>query len=355
MTEALTTTKAATDGRQELAPFIRNIKPRRPMYGHIKIGGVGAEKTAKSGNKYRQPVKYDGFKITTLARGDDENLVMDTEMHTLLEAFQDPDGKLRKLPIIFLSNDPSEVLKTKYVQYAGKKALCEGDGVNANERVGDTKEWKQRLCACGKEVRGYKPGDKQPCNQPCKISLDLFCDIDVKGAPGGAYRFHTSSIFSTIEMTGCLREIYDATYGVLLNMPFWLILKNGTSEDGYPFVYVSLKPRISWKELSDTAVKQLKIVGSRVDEVDKLKKATLMLTSGAFDYPDDIMEAEFYPIVEPEVVIDLSNMDEVDVATVETPTPKAKPKKKPPKAEAPDTDAPSDTDSPDDTDAPKLF
>ena len=104
------------------------LQPRIVELGKIKIGGLGDEKKAASGNPYRVPVKFDHFKIVTLYRGDDGKLVEDTSLMPSLALEADPDGKLRRLPITFLSNDLSEILQVSYLWYAGQKLGAKSDG-----------------------------------------------------------------------------------------------------------------------------------------------------------------------------------------------------------------------------------
>ncbi len=101
--------------------------------GKLKCGGLGEERTGDNGNKYRLPVRYDHWEITTLIRGADGRLTVDTDLMESLKPHCDASGKLTRIPIACLSNDLSEILMARYVSYDGKRTQAASDGITITE------------------------------------------------------------------------------------------------------------------------------------------------------------------------------------------------------------------------------
>src|SRR5579859_4243874 len=113
--------------RPQRPSTIRNLLPRLPERGHVKIGGLGETRKSRSGNDYQLPVKYSAFKITTLERGPDGNFVMDKALHDKLGLGDEPT----EIPIRLLYDDIDLSFQTRYAAYQGKNLWCSGDGVEA--------------------------------------------------------------------------------------------------------------------------------------------------------------------------------------------------------------------------------
>lgn len=196
------------------------LQPRVVELGKIKLGGLGEERTAKSGEKYRQPVKYDHFRIVTLYRGDDGKLVEDDSLMDALKDYADKDGKLRRLPISFLSNDLAEILQTQFLWYAGKSLGGRSDGETltwfndpkTNKRLADplTEPWTPE-----------HEKDKR-----WKKHTTLNCVIAAPQARwGGVYKLRTTSVITGDQLYGSLLLLASLTGGILRGLPVRLVVR----------------------------------------------------------------------------------------------------------------------------------
>lgn len=220
------------------------LTPRICELGKIKIGGKEQrERTTASGAKWRAPEKHDHFTVTTMHRAPNGDMVADQAlMAKLVERYGDPDGKLRQIPIAFLSDDPEDVLQSRWVAYAGKTlmAKCE-DGKTLWEYVDPkTKRphaepkalaWKDEYADL-KDARGASA---------FKLHSTLACVIAAEDARwGGVYRFRTTSRISGDQLYGSILQIKELTRGVLRGMPLRLVVRPiQVAPDGKPTtVYV---------------------------------------------------------------------------------------------------------------------
>lgn len=199
------------------------LAPRVCELGKIKIGGLGDERTGKSGGKYRMPVKYDEFRITTLNRGPDGLLVEDSALMAALP--KDADGKLRTLPVSLLSNDLEEVMQASYLWYNGKRLAGKSDGETLTVHFDHEKgTW---------------------LDKPKVVPWDAkYADIKVKGVPlfklhctlnvviasqiarfGGLYKFRTTSRITSDQLYGSLVQLRQLTGGVLRGLPLQLVVR----------------------------------------------------------------------------------------------------------------------------------
>lgn len=202
-------------------------KPRLVELGKIKIGGLGEARTAKGGGSYRMPVKFDHFRVTTMNRDEDGDLVMDAELMRALHAEHgDSDGQLRQIPISLLSNDPDDIMLTRWVWYNGKRCAASSDGktltVHYDRKTSkwldepNTLEWNQEW-ADAKDAKN---------NPLFKLHSTLHCAIRSTCARwGGVYKFRTTSRISFDGLFSTLMHISSLTGGVLIGMPLFLVLR----------------------------------------------------------------------------------------------------------------------------------
>lgn len=198
-------------------------KPRLVELGKIKIGGLGAERTAASGNKYRVPQKQDHFTITTLQRLPNGDLMPDKAlMDSLIAEHGDADGKLRQIPIRLLSDDIEDVLQVAYCFYGKKSCGARSDGKTVTWYI---------------HPETFKPLE-EPFEEPFtpehlerrfrdapmfKLHSVFNCVIAAKDSRwGGVYKFRTTSVVSFKQLYSSLVHIGQLTGGVLINMPLML-------------------------------------------------------------------------------------------------------------------------------------
>src|SRR5215472_5520100 len=101
---------------------IRNLIPRLPERGKIKIGMKGDMITSSRGNDFQPPMKLDHFLVTTLERGQDGNFLIDEEFHRRFG----PEPK--EIPIRLLYDDVNLNFLTRYACFLGRTLWCSGDG-----------------------------------------------------------------------------------------------------------------------------------------------------------------------------------------------------------------------------------
>lgn len=192
--------------------------------GFIKIGGLGEERKGAKG-PWRAPIKLNHFIITKTVRGDDTNLIRDTErMQALKEAgWADPDGQLRELPIQLHSDNLDEVFPTNLAYYAGKSLLCRGDGHDA-QRYSTDKEGNRTGpitvgCPCEHSVLVNPKGK-------CKPNGSLHCSLRLPGlgSIGSLFRWRTTSQISISRMMGSLLQVQEMV-GSLKAVPLVLVLE----------------------------------------------------------------------------------------------------------------------------------
>lgn len=261
------------------------LQPRLAEIGKIKVGGVGKELKAKSGNKYRQPTKFGHFVVTTTERDQSGNFKPDTEvMKTLGE-------KPRELSIRLLFDSIEMNLQTEFAMYHGKKKACSGDGEKA-----------KRLKFNGKEITDIEE-DIECLNfkcslfkeKKCKVSSRLFCMIPQCMSIGGIHVFRTHSSNAAAAMTGALRLFKENTNGILQGLPLKLkMVKKQTEEHGeVDFVTIVLDglEMMGMRKQAALELVNRRELGVNIEQYEAHARASGMLID--HDKPEDV-EEEFY-------------------------------------------------------------
>lgn len=194
---------------------IKGIKPVLAEAGKIKIGGLGPEVTSRKGNKFRPPVKYDQFLITTTQRNKDGDLIPDER---LMKKLRNGHDKLRQIPIMLHSDDIEEVFPTCYAAYRGQQLFCRGDGEKATR-------WVFR--------DGKRTGDTQKMACPCPLldqkkckphgTLNCMIRADKLAVAGAVHKWRTTSWNSIRRMLASLQQI-KMLFGTLRGVPLRLKL-----------------------------------------------------------------------------------------------------------------------------------
>ena len=276
---------------------IKNLNKRLVETHKIKIGGHGAEKTARSGNKYRPPVKFDHFVVTGLDKDKNDNFIQDP---AIMEQLGD---KPKVLDIMLLSDDPDKNFMTAYQLYQGKTCACRGDGEIAN-RI-KTKDDKGKLLdppiyhdvVCNTETCEFM------LSGACKPSGILSCMIPQSAKIGGVAKFRTHSWNTIINIMSSLDTIRLITGGVLFGIPLKMeLIEKQTEKHGkvkvVNIVYAGDTQKL---QLEASEQKQLRLQGS----VDMRKQNQLIDNSHILedhDSPEDV-EDEFYNTQETETEV----------------------------------------------------
>ena len=189
--------------------------PRLAAMGKIKIGGKGEERTSKSGGKYRLPVKYSHFVITSKERGADGNFRPDADLMRGI----DPSGKPTEIAIILMYDNIDKNFPHRLACFDGQQLWCQGDGIDAYRR--NNGGWAARKCPC--ELLKTADGNKK-----CKPNGNLA--VVIKDAPqvGAIYEYTTTSWETVRNIVSSLMHIQTITGGILAGIPLALVMYPST-------------------------------------------------------------------------------------------------------------------------------
>jgi len=322
-----------------------DLQPRLAEAGKIKIGGKGEEREAKSGKKYRLPVKYDHFKITTLERDGKGNFKIDPQLHQII------GDEPRELDIALLHNDPKINFPCRYALYVGARCWCQGDGVAAERRDkdkdgGPLETWHEEKCPCEYLSKGNGSKKKYTCKPHGVLSVMLL----QKASLGAVYKFRTTGWNSVAQILGSMQSILEKTGGLLAGIPLKLKIQPKTAavQDLTTTIYVVYidTPEGGLPKLLELAREVSQQRRLAYEDVARLNRVLLAPPEGETDA--DIAE-EFYPENDGEVIEGTATATEQEPTTDATPKiddlPQAE-EEPPPEEEPPDVGDPPFADDP---------
>ncbi len=275
---------------------IKNLVPRLPERGKIKIGKLGQERQTRDGRgTYRLPQKLDHFTITKTERGQDGNFIRDDQAHA---KFGD---KPTELPVRLLYDDPDLNFPTRYAAYKGRTLWCSGDGETAQRLTEDNKGREQVPCPCERADPAYHGDDK------CKMNGKLSVLLDIPNRPGvgGVWTLRTTSYNTIVGIMSSLQFLRALTGGPLANIPMKLRIqaKEGTTPSGktQKVYFVSIESSGSEEELIErgqqvalhraTAKVSIEHIEERARQALQLAPADVVLPG---DETENVVD-EFYP------------------------------------------------------------
>jgi hypothetical protein len=288
------------------------LKPRLVQIGCIKIGCKGEERAGKNGSTWRMPQKLDHFLLTTMNRGPKGDLMLDQALMGQLagDGFADADGKIRRLPVQVLSNDPGDVMQASYCWYGTRSIGARSDG--------STLTW----------LRGHGPQDwgkllPEPIEEPWlpemvekrdgagnlmfKLHCNFNCVLASKGSRfGGVHRFRTTSRISADQLYGGLMHIAQLTNGILMGLPLQLVVRpmqvnpviNGQSRPSTVYVVHLEIVGDDLQKIQEAALRQAKWqLEARTDTNRALIEYKALLRDPGFESPEEQADiaAEFHP------------------------------------------------------------
>jgi hypothetical protein len=192
--------------------------------GKIKIGCLADKpRNTAGGGVWYPPVALDHFVITTLNRDQSEKLIADAELMESLKPWADKtDGKLRRLPVTFLSNNLKDIMVANYVAYAGKVCQARSDGVTLTEYADGP---KGRLLDRPRELP-HTPENMARWQGAMKLSTTLNAVVQAPATRwGGVYKFRTTSQITAQQLYSTLKQLQAQTAGVLRGLPFNLVIR----------------------------------------------------------------------------------------------------------------------------------
>lgn len=257
--------------------MIKNMHISMFEQGKIKIGEKGEKKRSGTGKEYRESVKLEWFKITTLEKDASDNFVRDEV------AMKGLPDKPTSLPVELLYDDVDLNFPTCYSIYKDGELFCRGDGETA-ERNGKQVVCNPETCKFAQS----KGRDK------CKVGGILSCRLPHLKTLGGVYKFRTHSWNSVSNLLSSMQYLQTLTGGTLAGLPLELRMAKKPTKFGlvnivnlvFPGTQDDLAFAIE-KELSRRM--RLKIDLAKVEE-----RAIRAGVTEDTDDPADI-SAEFYP------------------------------------------------------------
>ena len=265
--------------------MLKGLAITPPILGRIAIGKV------VENNGKRLPQKDDQFTLTSQLQTKDGWIP-----HPLDEALrEDQGGKLRRLPIRLLFNDPDLNLRAEYALFDRQTArpLCVGDGEQCKRR---TREGMETLPCPSPDLCPLAHGGA--CKPYGRLNA-LIGDDD----PLGSFIFRTTG-FNSIRTLAARLAYFQAISGNLLAcLPLELRLRGKSTRQsrGTPIFYVDITLREGWT-LEDTLDEARRLADAReisgFDQAALDQAAKAGFANGAFEEneeePVQIVE-EFYP------------------------------------------------------------
>ncbi|WP_432414821.1 hydrolase or metal-binding protein [Chromohalobacter israelensis] len=265
--------------------MLKGLAITPPILGRITIGKVVEQ------NGKRLPQKDDQFTITSQLQTKDGWIP-----HPLDEQLRsEQEGKLRRLPIRLLFNDPDLNLRAEYALFDRQTArpLCVGDGEQCKRR---TREGMETLPCPAPDACPLAQGGA--CKPYGRLNV-LIGDDD----PLGSFIFRTTG-FNSIRTLAARLAYFKAISGNRLAcMPLELRLRGKSTRQsrGTPIYYVDITLREGWS-LDETLAEAQRLdeqrqhAGFDQRALDKAAKAGM--ANGAFEdsaeESADVVE-EFYP------------------------------------------------------------
>jgi len=279
------------------------LHPRVCELGKIKIGGLGETRTSKNGKVFRLPRKDDHFTITTLVRNVSGDLIKDTDlMHELLQDYGDPDGKLRQLPIVLLSDNIEEVMQCSWVWYGGGKCWARSDGQTVTW-FGDPKTMSHIDQPFEEPWRPEFADLKNPRGDLLfKLHTVFNCVIASKESRwGGVYKLRTTSRITGEQLYGSMLHIGNLTGGYLQGLPMRLVVRPiQVAPDGKPTTVYVVHCELRGPDLLSVQKEALKLVSCRMENVKQLAEYRKLLAAPGHEI-DEVEIAEIQQEFHPEV------------------------------------------------------
>jgi len=272
---------------------IADFTPVLPEIGKIKIGEKGQSRQTSKGKDFQPPKKLDHFKIVSLSRGPDNNLLTDIVVHKTI------GEKPKELDIILPYDDISLNFPTFYAWYSASKCICKGNGRIAFRWDDQKEDYNQIVCD-----PEHCPQFTPPNNNPRLCKANGILSVILVKAPriGGVYKFRTTSMNTIRDIRSSLSFIQHITSGYLAGIPLKLVIKprtvNPKNVKGHILVYtVSIEWKGTMNELLTVTQKSaLARSNARIDLKRMEDTARLALQAAPIESDDEIKEIaeEFY-------------------------------------------------------------
>ena len=251
----------ATSAKQSAHLAVAPSSGRMAPMGYIKTGRRVPNQTT--------PQALDHFLIVEPNRGSDGNYLIDTVlMDSLLKAGHgEHDGKIRRLPILFPTDDLEAIYQQEYVWYLGQKKAGWSDGKNfilwfhPRTKVLLDKPWEGLV----RPEAGDQHEDVANLfnvEQVFKLHTRLNCLIGSTDAKvGGVYRLSTLSKTTADQIPNTLKTIWDMTGGHIRYLPLDLVIRE---QPGCPVVNGKPVPTKNYVCHVEMSLKKVREAGGAV-------------------------------------------------------------------------------------------
>lgn len=265
--------------------MIKGLAITPPVLGRISIGRIVEKKGV------RLPEKDDQFTLTSLMQSSEGWIKhpLDEELRK-----QNPNGKLREIPVTMLFNEPDLNFRAEYTLFdrTNGRPICAGDGVTCRRHTGEGMATlpcpSPNLCALG-------AGGK--CKPYGRLNVNIGEDDSL-----GTFIFRTTGFNSIRTLMARLAYFEAVSGGLLACMPLELKLrgKSTTQSHRAPIYYVDIGIRegITLEEAitqAKTTDGQRKAAGYNQHALDEA--ARLGFANAEFEEDDEEVPAileEFY-------------------------------------------------------------
>lgn len=254
------------------------LTPRTVQIGCIKIGRKEEKaRRTNDGREWYAPEKLDNFLVTSMNRDGRGQLLVDKVVMDELAktGYADPDGKLRRIPIRVLSNDPEDIMAATWCWYAGRHIGARSDGKNVTWFVGNEKKnWRQLLPEPVTEPWTPKWEDWADTkgNKFFKRHVVFNAVVACSASRfGGVHKFRTTSSITGDQLYGGLVHILTLTNGILMGMPLELVVRP-----------MQVSPTVDNKQITSTVyVVHVELIGSDLQAIQELamKQAKFQLST----------------------------------------------------------------------------
>ncbi len=306
---------------------IQGLRLTLTEHGKIKIGGKGKKLVNKTGGTYRQPEKYNHFKLTTNEKDEEGLLIVDEGLTSDLKCSNhvvlNNDGEIVGIPIRFLYDNDDLNFPHRYNSYPGGKLNCHGDGVVSFKKR--DKFEKEHPCPCQRLEPTYSGKDK------CKPTATMTCVLDGSEYFGQAHKFRTTSINSIVGILSGIELIRSATRGRIAGLPLMLMLTPKTTTipggKGITTVYVvSICYRGDMESLRVKAIELVENEKQFLLEMGEVEKKAFESGVGEIvpenerqDFVEEFMDAEVVEIKGEDVTHISTDEVIVDGEVIKTP------------------------------------
>lgn len=265
--------------------MIKGLIITPPVLGRISIGGT-IEKNGK-----RIPTKDDQFTITSQVQGKEGwiNHPLDAKFRQL------SDGKLRKIPVRMLFNEPELNLRAEYTLFDRQtgRPVCVGDGESCKRR---TQQGVETHPCPSPEVCPLAKGGA--CKPYGRLYVNISEDDEL-----GSFVFRTTGFNSIRTLAARLNYFSAVSNNKLSCLPLQLTLRGKSTTQSYrtPIYYVDLTLEdgitiLQAVEQAQTMDNELKSYGFNQQALDMAAKKGYGNSELGFADEDTIgVVDEFYP------------------------------------------------------------